>query len=1220
LKIIAIRFTNLNSLAGNWEIDLNTPEYTGSGIFAIVGATGSGKSTILDAVSLALYGRTPRLKQISKSANDLMTHHTGECSAELEFVSARGHFRCFWSQHRARRHPAGDLQQPRHEIVDARTGKVLETKIKEVARKVVEVTGMDFDQFTRSMLLAQGEFNKFLQASADERAPILEQITGTEIYSNISRQVHELTNNSRQLLEQLKRELTGFNLLSQDEEGDITTELQELSSTVSSLQKDIERLRTEREWHNTLTKLSSSCESLAKELETLAAEHKIFAPEKARLDRGKAAARIADHYDRIEELKKQQQQDKQTLAATELEIKGVNTELLKCRENSAILQQSRHKAGDDFKTAQPLLLEVVQLDQQQTRLSKDMAEQSRLLQTNQQSSAAKDRESQKLQQLLAEIMKEAQRAEQYLTEHVEDSKLLEDMSGLRIIFTSLLATKKKTEQLQPQYQQTLATLSRLQKELPTLQKVQAESARKLDEQQKQMRGIQQQLDNTPSQNELFTARQQLLEQMNEVQALRQVASELTALRTKQKNIHNQLEARTEEYEKFTVQLQQKTKELTSYQTLVEREEEIVLLSAKVKNFGQERQLLQHGTPCPLCGSPTHPFIDDDIPAQMVNPHERLRKAKETAAECAGDKQKLQNSLTRLDLENARDREALDDLGNNLHQGEQRLATALGDVDSEQDIGQTLSGRLHELQRLLSTKGEEIKKREDQEKALHLERQLQEKTDKALRQQERATETTLQNIVAANKDAAQQKFELDKSLHEFAETLHELQQRFPELAAEQEPSPGDLQTLLNTLEERARHYTGAKAKFEKYSNDQQQMQTTLQHLRQTLTELHSARTETEKKKTQLHEELETTREKRNQLFGDKIVAEEMRRLEEQVEKTEAALQQHNQHLSVLERNLATLHERRKLTGDNIEGCAGKIHNSQVQFNNLLAASEFADEEIFLSSRLTSEELTELERRAEQLADRTTASTTLYNNTKTELAKEQERQLTEHPLPEVDRQIAETNSHLAEKLQQTGALQKTLEEHRKALLKYHDKQQQLASFEKDYNYWCQLHNLIGSADGKKFRNFAQGITFELMIRQANQQLIKMNDRYILMRNTISPLDLQVVDNYQGGELRTTANLSGGESFIVSLALALGLASMAGKNIRVDTLFLDEGFGTLDEEALDVALDTLSSMHQDGKLIGIISHVHLLRERIATQINLAAGSNGRSTISGPGVKRLP
>jgi len=162
-------------------------------------------------------------------------------------------------------------------------------------------------------------------------------------------------------------------------------------------------------------------------------------------------------------------------------------------------------------------------------------------------------------------------------------------------------------------------------------------------------------------------------------------------------------------------------------------------------------------------------------------------------------------------------------------------------------------------------------------------------------------------------------------------------------------------------------------------------------------------------------------------------------------------------------------------------------------------------------------------------------------------------------------------------------------------------------------------IGSADGKKYRNFAQGLTFELMVSHANWQLEKLTDRYLLIRDERQPLELNVVDSYQAGEIRSTKNLSGGESFIVSLTLALGLSKMASQKVRVDSLFLDEGFGTLDEEALETALETLSGLQQDGKLIGIISHVSALKERISTQINITPVSGGRSSLSGPGCTKM-
>nr|WP_241879517.1 SbcC/MukB-like Walker B domain-containing protein [Psychrobacter sp. PraFG1]UNK06332.1 hypothetical protein MN210_07265 [Psychrobacter sp. PraFG1] len=127
--------------------------------------------------------------------------------------------------------------------------------------------------------------------------------------------------------------------------------------------------------------------------------------------------------------------------------------------------------------------------------------------------------------------------------------------------------------------------------------------------------------------------------------------------------------------------------------------------------------------------------------------------------------------------------------------------------------------------------------------------------------------------------------------------------------------------------------------------------------------------------------------------------------------------------------------------------------------------------------------------------------------------------------------------------------------------------------------------------------------------------MSDRYILVRDENSPLELNVIDDYQGGLIRSTKNLSGGEGFLISLALALGLSSMASQNIQVDSLFLDEGFGTLDEDSLDVALNTLTNLQQEGKLIGIISHVQALKDRIHTQIRVDKLSGGYSKLSGPG-----
>ncbi|MEK7828139.1 MAG: AAA family ATPase, partial [Thermodesulfobacteriota bacterium] len=248
MRILGVRFRNLNSLAGEWQVDFTHPDYASNGIFAITGPTGAGKTTILDAVCLGLYGSTPRLGKVTKSANEIMSRQTGECFAEVTFETQKGRYRCHWSQRRARKHPEGELQQARHEIADADSGAVLESKITQVGEFIEKATGMDFERFIRSMLLAQGEFAAFLQAIPDDRSPILEQITGTEIYSLISMKVHERRAEERNQLELLQAELQGIQVLSDEEEGNLQNALKEKRSREAELEGRVEGLRKAALW------------------------------------------------------------------------------------------------------------------------------------------------------------------------------------------------------------------------------------------------------------------------------------------------------------------------------------------------------------------------------------------------------------------------------------------------------------------------------------------------------------------------------------------------------------------------------------------------------------------------------------------------------------------------------------------------------------------------------------------------------------------------------------------------------------------------------------------------------------------------------------------------------------------------------------------------------------------------------------------------------------
>jgi exonuclease SbcC len=284
------------------------------------------------------------------------------------------------------------------------------------------------------------------------------------------------------------------------------------------------------------------------------------------------------------------------------------------------------------------------------------------------------------------------------------------------------------------------------------------------------------------------------------------------------------------------------------------------------------------------------------------------------------------------------------------------------------------------------------------------------------------------------------------------------------------------------------------------------------------------------------------------------------------------------------------------------------------------AKFADEETFKMAQLPEEERKTLAEQSQKLADEQ-AWLVSKAREKTEMyAAEQQKQMTEQPRDELEVELTTLGATQKELQQEIGAFRQKLQSNEELKQKQKERAEAIDAQKRECSRWDQLHALIGSADGKKYRNFAQGLTFEIMIGHANRQLQQMTDRYLLIRDDEQPLDLNVIDNYQAGEVRSTKNLSGGESFIVSLSLALGLSQMASKNVRVDSLFLDEGFGTLDEEALETALETLGSLQQDGKLIGVISHVQALKERIGTQIQVVPSTGGRSIVVGPGCSKLP
>ena len=240
MKILSLRLKNLNALKGEWQIDFRQPAFADNGLFAITGPTGAGKSTLLYAICLALYHETPRLNAVGGQSNELMTRHTADCLAEVEFEVQSTVYRAFWSQRRARDKADGALQPPKVELaqIDAATGAghILTTHSKDKTRRIAEITGLDFGRFTKSMLLAQGGFAAFLNANANDRAELLEELTGTEIYGQLSQAVFERAREAREALARTQAQADGVQLLAPEARAELQARHQQLHTALAETQ------------------------------------------------------------------------------------------------------------------------------------------------------------------------------------------------------------------------------------------------------------------------------------------------------------------------------------------------------------------------------------------------------------------------------------------------------------------------------------------------------------------------------------------------------------------------------------------------------------------------------------------------------------------------------------------------------------------------------------------------------------------------------------------------------------------------------------------------------------------------------------------------------------------------------------------------------------------------------------------------------------------------
>jgi len=1236
MRILKIRFQNLNSLVGEWSVDLTHPEFTSNGIFAITGPTGAGKSTILDALCLALYGSTPRLERVTKSSNEIMSRQTGHCFAEVTFETPSGQFLCHWSHARAYKKPDGELQQPKHELARHPSGTIISSKLSEVSTLVAEQTGMDFNQFTRSMLLAQGGFAAFLKAQPDERATLFEQLTGTGIYSEISMRVHEIRKEKNDHISTTRARMEDIHLPTEEDIRGWKNERTRKLQQAFAYQEQLDALSKQIQWHVTHAELQQSQARIRQNLDALSERFKLFSPEARRLRRALDALELGGRFQELQSLEKSQETEKQQQVRLESMIPTLESQWKEetQKENQAI--QALKQRKECQQQLAPLARQARLLDQE---LENKLEQRNQLREQRETWQRALEENQEKINQSQTsrdQLQREKKQLGEYLEQHASERILPESLEALRQRLDALWKNHES-------WKKELQAKEELEKKHQQLQELHEELEHFLEESLQKEKLVRQQLEATEEKRNALldgkslgdwqTQLSQLQENLHLLEKLTDSREKLVQLEQQQKSREKDRQGRRERLHMLKSDQESLNK---SQAELVEKSRELQAQLNRFQtqeNLEQQRQMLQPGQPCPLCGSTTHPYASGILPQrgeeelQLEETEKQLRQVVDKWADVQRALTVEKTRLETLDEDEKKDRLQRESEKQKLSDGMKNLGISSSFEDTQKVLQQARSNALEQkehVEKRLTQIQENQTKLEEQRRQLERLRQVREERQKQCNEatQKRAGfRSDIENLV---RSLEERKTQVEQESSQLQQLLGEFQAptSWREHALFEKPLPAiapAVKELVDWLQQRASAWKTNSQRFTTVEGD----------LRETLTRLDALQTqqkqarshlEAERKKlAEMEGEIAQQRQKRKELFGERNPDDEENRVAREVQHAEEERELHREKRETSQKELESAQQTRNQLHQSMERREPLLRQALWVFARGLQQYGFSDRGDFLSADLTEDERKSIADKQGALEKEKAALESAKKENEEKLGQHLEKPLPSQPEPQLREQqktLVEQSASLREGIGELNALLKNAE----ILQKQNEELATLLrSQQQELVRWNLLHDLIGSSDGKKFRNFAQGLTFQHTISHANHQLKKMSDRYLLVRDPEHPLQLNVLDNYQAGEIRSTKNLSGGESFLVSLALALGLSHMTSKKVRVDSLFLDEGFGTLDEEALDTALEALSTLQQQGKMVGVISHVGALKERLSTQIQVEPLHGGRSQISGPGCQKL-
>ena len=1210
MRILSLRLKNINSLKGEWKIDFTQTPFSDNGLFAITGPTGAGKTTILDAICLALYHRTPRLNTISKTSNELMTRGTADALAEVEFDVKGVAYRAFWCQRRSRDKADGNLQDAKVELASMDDGKILASQIKAKSQMIEQITGLDFARFTKSMMLSQGQFAAFLNADANDRAELLEELTGTEIYGLISEKVHEHFTQRKNELAQLKARAEGVELLSSEQLEELKERLGELSQQEKELNTKRQQIRSHKEWWDKTTTAEKALTVATEGLTHAEQQYQLEKDGLERLAQAEPAENLRAPYTLLQHTTEKHQQVIAQAQKLATEVRNAQQQAEVTRNTLTNAENSLESARKDQQAQEKLLNEqVIPLDNQ---LQQANAELKRLetdkARTEQQAEAQRSNLA-NVEQRLKQVTAELQHCEHYKVEHAQDENLAAQLPRWQTLLEQLEQQQRQQTARQSQQDDLSRQQHKLQTDAQTLNQQLSARQHTVAQHQvaiEQINAERQQALAGADESHLQAEHQHLHNQQGMRLELKNISDRcqgLIAEQTTQQKERAELGASTNALRTQVQQLRERYKQshqhLKDIEKLIEQEKRITDLAA-------ERAKLQLDEACPLCGSTEHPLIDKYQTLNLSETEQRREALKAEVEAIEQQGKELSNALNKEEakLEQYNQRlQAITDELSHLQTHWQQLA---GQIAVALDLNQpgALQSYLHQCDsrlRQLANQLDHLRSIDHHLQAtsneLNVAEQELHKANHALALNTQQQNTVGQQLNQLESELTSQKEQIDLLQQSLESQLTAVGRTMPDLSeiatwnAQLQQAAARWQEMINTLHDCQK----TQSSLESEANASRQQ---LQQLTEQLTHLADGYNNATTHRNNLQQQ-------RSTLFGDKSVDQARTDAQQRVQGCEArhqqalAADQQTQHnLQSLKGQLATTeHQQASLTQE--------LDNQTRAWQSALEASPFETQQAFENALLPEEERNRLQQLKQELDTNLSKAQAVREQATQQLAvlKESEhaQQWQKTPAEQVIEQLALVEAQLRDTSVQQGTVTQSLVDDAKRRQNQTELFAEIERSQEHYDDIAYLHALIGSQKGDKFRRFAQGLTLDHLVHLANRRLDRLHGRYLLQRKSTEALELQVIDTWQGDTVRDTKTLSGGESFLVSLALALALSDLVSQKTSIDSLFLDEGFGTLDAETLDTALDALDSLNASGKMIGVISHIEAMKERIPTQIQV-------------------